>query len=201
MMLNRKQDSSDPQQLVPKYVRGKNPDTHTREKRQSLFVPSPDLESAWAWNDSNHPPPTSALGQAQDGQRTAWPTGTWFRYLPLPFKFIWAKTSKQACPHKYPLNGSWFCLFHLAQVTCDLTFIFPYASFWSVWVFYFIFSTPKWFFSFCHSESSYIHSTEREFSNLECNIQKSFLEGCYSSVTVTLFHIQIKVTFTYQLKY
>lgn len=76
-----------------------------------------------------------------------------------------------------PLNGSWFYLFHLAQVRCDLTFIFPYASFWSVWVFYFIFTTPKWFFSFCHSESSYIHSTEREFPNLECNIEKSILEG------------------------
>lgn len=44
--------------------------------------------------------------------------------------------------------------------------MFPYASFQSGWVFYFISSKSKRFFSFCQSESSYIHSAEKGSSRV-----------------------------------
>lgn len=151
-----------------------HPRTCTWEKKQSESAPSADWSPpAWDWNDPDHPPPPSRLGQVQDVLRMAWPTGNWFGYLPLPFKFIQAKISQQACLHKYPLNDSRFCLFCSAQVRFDLTFLFPHASFQSVWVFYFIFSKSKWFLSFCQSESSYIHSLQKrnfQICSLICRV-------------------------------
>lgn len=157
-MLNRKQSSSDAQELVPKYIRGKNQHARTWERTRAGVRSRPDGVSPrleWPKSPSTYFAAWSGSGCDQRELRELG------GYLPSSFKFIQVKISKQACLHKYPLNDSRFCLFCLAQVRCDLTLIFPHASFQSGWVFHFISSKPKCSFSFCQSESSYVHSRQK----------------------------------------
>lgn len=88
--LNRKQRSLDPRQLVPKYIRRKkHTHTHTQtcahlgKEAELESIPSPDMESAGRWSDSNQAPPTSQCGQLQDVSRMALNNGELVRLSSL----------------------------------------------------------------------------------------------------------------------
>lgn len=92
MMLKRRQSSSDPLQLVLKFIRGKsqtNTNTHTHRKRGGVqSTPSLDLDSAWDWNDSSHLHSLHSQPRFRMWQDWPWATGNWLTYLALSFKFI-----------------------------------------------------------------------------------------------------------------
>lgn len=105
----------------------------------------------------------SERGQTQDVSRSALTHGelVWFSRFACqirPSKDL----TQSACLYKCPLDESRLCLLRVAQVRCDLIWLFPRASsFQSVVVFHFMFRKSQRFFSFCQSESSYIHSLQK----------------------------------------